>query len=93
MLVRLRIKPGREEEFVTELERLLPRIRDESACISITAHRDAEDPSRFLLVELWRSTAEFEAFESGSPYLREYLERVKELWAGPRDLTIWPQAA
>ena len=93
VLVKLKTKDGQEDEFKRELQELLPRIRQEPACIDIVGHQDPEDPTRFMLHEVWRSEETFTEFESGRDYLQDYLARVGGLWAEPRDLTIWEPVA
>jgi quinol monooxygenase YgiN len=93
VLVRLKTKDGQADEFKRELQELLPRIRQESACIEIVGHQDPEDPTRFMLFERWRSEATFTEFESGRGYLQDYLARVGDLWAEPRDLSVWEPVA
>jgi quinol monooxygenase YgiN len=93
VVVRLTIARGREEDFKREMRAVLERVRQEPACLSVNGHQDAEDPSRFLLYELWRSHDEFREFETGCEYLREYLDRVVPWWSEPRDLSFWPLVA
>jgi len=94
VLVRLKTKEGEAESFKGELQPLLATIREEEpACIRIMGHQDPDDPSRFMLYEVWRTEEEFWEFESGRDYMRAYLDRVGELWAEPRDLTTWREVA
>jgi quinol monooxygenase YgiN len=46
-----------------------------------------------MLFEVWSSAEAFAEFESGRRYMSDYLARVRELWAEPRDLTIWDPVA
>lgn len=93
LLIKLKMKPGEEETFKRELQEILKQVRQEPACIDITGHQDPEDPSRYMLFEVWTSAEAFAEFESGRAYIREYLARVGELWAEPRDLSVWERVA
>ncbi|WCB91729.1 hypothetical protein DSM104299_00405 [Baekduia alba] len=93
VLVRLHVQDGTEAPFLSELSAVLEKVRDEPACISIQAYQDGADPCDFVLVEIWRSRAEFEEFDGNREYLAEYMSRAKLMWSRPRDLSIWNQVA
>lgn len=93
VLVRLRINEGVEEPFLAELRAVLEQVREEPACISIQGYQDPEDSTRFTLVEIWRSAEEFEEFDGNREYLHAYIERAKQMWAQPRDLSILNEVA
>ncbi|MGH2760857.1 MAG: putative quinol monooxygenase, partial [Actinomycetota bacterium] len=53
------------------MEALRPIIEashGEQGCMSYALHRDASNPDRFVLVEVWRSQADLDA-HFGMPYL------------------------
>lgn len=93
LIVRLKIHPGREDAFRYELAEVLKQVRQEPACISIAGHQDSDDPTSFMLFEVWESHEAFVEFEQGRPYLREYMERVTPWWSEPRDMSFWQTVA
>jgi quinol monooxygenase YgiN len=93
LIVQMRAKAGCADRVEAELTAQLRRIRErEEACTTIAGNRHAEDPDRFLLYEIWRSRAEFDAFYQGLPATQEYLARMGELVA-EGDLTAWEAIA
>jgi quinol monooxygenase YgiN len=93
VIVRLKIRAGQEDAFQRELAEILKQVRQEPACISIAGHQHTDDPTSFLLVEVWESREAFSEFEGGREYLREYMERVTPLWSAPRDMSFWQTVA
>ena len=71
------------------MREVFPKIRREPACVEITGHQDRDDPSRFMVFEIWTSEKEFVEFLSGRDYMQDYLARADKLWAGDRELTTW----
>lgn len=89
VLVLLRALPGREAEAAALITAQLTRIREqEPACISISVHRQVEDPARFMLHETWSDAASFDEFVSSRPYMLAYLERLRALLSD-REMTSW----
>jgi len=91
VLVKLKVKDGTEEEFLGELGAVLAQVAQEPACLSIHGYQDPEDPTGFLLIEIWSGREEFEEFDGNREYLHSYIERAKLLWAEPRDRTFWQE--
>ena len=54
-----RAKAGEEARIAALLGEFVPRARQEPGCIQFIAHRDLEDPRRFVLVEEYRDHAAF----------------------------------
>src|SRR4051812_17993091 len=51
--VEIRVKEGRQEEFLTVLRPVLDAMRHEKTFINAVLHRDGDDPTRFMLYESW----------------------------------------
>ncbi len=89
LIVNLKLKCGRESEFAQELRDILEQVRREPACVSITGHQNPDDPTSFMLIEVWRSREEFDEFETGRPYLQDYMRRVTPMWSQPREMLFY----
>lgn len=93
VMVLLRAKPGLADQVQAEIEAQLTAIRaEQDACLTIVGNRHDEDRDRFLIYELWRSRAEFDAFYAGNESLNAYLARMRELVA-EGELTTWEAVA
>ena len=93
-IVSLDVKPGREEEFLGLLTPVLDAMRREATFINAVLHRDAEDPSRFMLYETWADLDDVVQVQVKRDYRKAYLERLPELLRAPREIQVWrPQRA
>lgn len=93
VMVLLRAKPGCAEQVQEQIAAQLRGIRaEQDACLTIVGNRHETERDRFLIYELWRSRAEFDAFYEGNESLNAYLARMRELVA-EGELTYWEAVA
>jgi quinol monooxygenase YgiN len=89
VLVTLRIRPGREAEFLALLAPVLDAMRTEPTFVTASLHRDPADPSRFLLHEVWADRTDLIEVQVKRPYRADYWARLPELLAAPREVQEW----
>jgi quinol monooxygenase YgiN len=89
VVVSLRVKVGREEEFLGLLAPVLDAMRHEPSFINAVLHRDPEDPTRFMLYETWADREDLIAVQMKRDYRREYEARLADLLEEPRRAEIW----
>jgi len=89
--VHIQVKPGSEHEFLTGLNQNLDKVRVEPAFINCFILQDEEDPTKFVLYEIWEGTREdFFNVQMTQPYRQPYEESLTRLLAKPRDIqTNW----
>ncbi|MGH8532717.1 MAG: putative quinol monooxygenase [Gammaproteobacteria bacterium] len=59
----------------------------EPTFIGTSVHRDPEDPTHFVIYEVWRNRENFETVEKKRPYRRAYEESLDRLLDRPRMMT------
>jgi quinol monooxygenase YgiN len=89
VVVSLRVKAGREEEFLGLLAPVLDAMRHEPTFINAVLHRDPEDATRFMLYETWADREDLIAVQRKRGYRREYEARLADLLDEPRRAEIW----
>ena len=89
VLVTLRIRPGREAEFLDLLTSVLDAMRQEPTFITASLHRDPADPLRFLLHEVWADRTDLIEVQVKRSYRDAYWARLSELLAAPREVQEW----
>jgi quinol monooxygenase YgiN len=62
VLVELRVKPGLEALVADRLKVAIPETRKSDGCLDITAHRDLDNPRRFVIIERWSSRESYQAY-------------------------------
>ena len=72
-------KPGRAEELRDFLGSILPMIRSAEGCESVQLYQSAEDPSKFIMIEVWDSIESHQASVKNIP--AEKLGEIRPLLA------------
>jgi quinol monooxygenase YgiN len=85
----LRVKPGRQAEFLAILVPVLDAMRHEATFVNAILHCDPEDPARFLLYETWSDRRDLVEVQMRRPYRNDYRARLPDLLAAPREVGVW----
>jgi quinol monooxygenase YgiN len=70
LIAKLQAKPGHHEELEKELKLLVKGTCKEPECLLYALHRDADDPSRFVIIEKWASKKALDTHTSLPHFLR-----------------------
>lgn len=88
-VVTIHVKPDCIEEFLRILSQVADAVRGEPTLISNVAHQDPEDPTKFMLWEIWSDQKDFFEVQMLRDYRKPYEERLVDLLAEPREVKIW----
>lgn len=80
-------KEGKEDALVEGLRPAIEQTHDEEGCLAYALHRDKQNPSRFALVEVWRSQADLDEHMQ-KPYVAALGAAAGELLAEPPQLSF-----
>lgn len=72
-------KPGSTEELRAFLTSIMPLIESSEGCESVQLYQGQEDPSRFLMIEVWESIEAHQASVKNIP--TEKLGEIRPLLA------------
>ncbi|HEY7062066.1 MAG TPA: putative quinol monooxygenase [Chloroflexota bacterium] len=71
LVVSLRVKPEARERFLAGIkENAASSVRDEPGCLRFDVLEDQADPNHFLLYEIYRDDAAFEAHRQAPHFAR-----------------------
>lgn len=88
VLATLHPAPGREEELLAVINKLVPRVHEESGCTLYALHRDATTGSTDLVfVERYQSHEAYQAHIDG-PALVELGPQLGDLLVSPVDVIV-----
>ncbi len=90
MIATLQAKPGHHEELEKELKLLAKGTCKEPGCLRYALHRDAENPSRFVMIEHWASKDAMNVHTSLPHFLRYRKNAVPLLLAMPEITFLTP---
>jgi len=84
----IEIKPGTEEAFKAELEKVVAATRAEAACVNYDFHQSADQPTRFVAYENWTSRAGLDQ-HAKSAHIQTFRQNCADIFAKPVEITIW----
>jgi quinol monooxygenase YgiN len=88
VLAYIEIKPGTEEAFKAELDKLIASTRAESACVNYDFHQSVKHPTHFVAYENWTSMAGLDQ-HAKSAHIQTFRENCAEMFVKPAEITIW----
>ncbi len=91
LVVMLRSKEGQHLLLEAEIRALLAPTRKEEGCLQYDLHHSVEQPSLFLLHEVWATRAHHTAHTKTPHFLR--WDARKDSLLVSRDVTFWQQVA
>ena len=89
LVVLLRSKEGQHLLLEAEIRALLAPTRKEEGCLQYDLHHSPDNPSLFLLHEVWATRAHHTAHTKTSHFLR--WDARKDSLLASRDITFWQQ--
>jgi quinol monooxygenase YgiN len=72
LMVKLRVRPGTEEECKTYMRAMEKETRKEPGCLMYIGHQSAEDSTTLTVYEQYKDQAALETHWN-SPYFKEYV--------------------
>ena len=90
VIIKYQAQPGMEEVTKKELASLIAIVvSEEEACFSIDLHQDLNDPTRFLLYEIWTDKESYLGDHMETPHIQSFIQRAGAFIAGPPDKSFW----
>ena len=89
VLVFLRVKPERMDEFLALLTPVLDAMRHEATFISAALHRSPDDAASFMLYEIWADRDDLVDVQMKREYRSTYEARLPDLLREPRRAEVW----
>ncbi len=85
---RFTLMPGRQREFVREVEKILPAVRGEAGCTRYELVADASSPAVVHFLEEWESQQYLDD-HLARPHMQEFFAKTAPWHAAPTELTIY----
>ncbi|MCB2227229.1 MAG: antibiotic biosynthesis monooxygenase [Desulfarculaceae bacterium] len=77
-----------KDKLAEALAGVVPTVRQEEGCLRYDLHRSAKGEPVFLFYEIWQSK-EALAAHAKAPHMAAMQGQIKELVAGPSEITLW----
>ena len=92
VIARAEVEPGRFEEYLKALEKLVPAVRSEEGCVGYEPCRDlkVDGDERFVtIIEMWESEAHWRRHMS-TPHMAEFRSEAGPLRVGNTVYSVKP---
>jgi autoinducer 2-degrading protein len=86
--VQVHIKPEHLEAFQSATIENASHSMQEPGCVRFDFIQQSDDPTRFVLVEIYRD-AEQHAAHRETPHYHAWIERVSDMFAEPRTRAVY----
>ena len=74
----LKVQPGTEQQFLDATADVIEQSRKESGCLIYILHESEQDPTQFLIYELFKSDADLQAHRKAQ-YVVDFLSTVNPI--------------
>ncbi len=91
VMVYARVTPGSNEAFEEAFRQVSRAVRGTDGHLTDRLVRDAEDPTRYVLVGEWQSVEKFRAWED-APIHRQVTSAMRPYWSGAVERIIYEVA-
>jgi quinol monooxygenase YgiN len=89
VLVHLNVKPESRDDFLQLLSPVLDAMRHETTFVSAVLHQRPDDPTRFMLYEVWADRDDLVNIQMKRGYRAAYEAKLPSLLQEPRRTEIW----
>lgn len=87
VIARMRAKPNQPDELRVALDELVAATRQESGCSAYDLHVGADDPTLFVIHEVWASREHLQA-HGQTDHIAAFRERAASLLDGPLQVDV-----
>ena len=89
VLVKYKTQPNKEVEAVSELTKLIEKVKKEPHFINIKLHVDPNDGSNILLYEEWDDETYYNTKHMETTHLQKFITDSRNFLSGPPEISFW----
>lgn len=89
VLLKFKAQPDKGSMTVSELTRLIEKVKEEPHFISIKLHVDPKDDSNILLYEKWQDLSYYQNEHMNTDHLKDFMTNSSNFLIGPPEVTFW----
>ena len=89
VLVKYKAQPDHGIEAVSELAKLIEKVKQEPHFIKIKLHIDPKDETNILLYEEWDDVDYYNSEHMNTDHLKEFIANSRNFLAGPPEISVW----
>jgi quinol monooxygenase YgiN len=85
---RCRVHPVHRQNFIHQVDRIIPLVRAEPGCSRYELYADVFDEGRFVFCEEWETQKHLDD-HIATPYMQAHFAKSAEWMAAPTELTLY----
>lgn len=89
VIVKYKAQPTKENDAITELTKLLEKVKQEPHFINVKLHIDPKDKTNILLYEVWDDEFYFNTEHMKTDHLQKFIADSKNFLLGPPEISFW----
>jgi len=89
VLVKYKAQPNKGIEAVSELAKLIEKVKQEPHFVTIKLHVDPKDETNIFLYEEWNDEAYYNTDHMNTAHLKEFIVNSRNFLAGSPEISLW----
>ena len=89
VVLKFKALPEKGSEAVSELTKLIEKVKFEPHFVNIKLHVDPNDNTNILLYEEWDDLSYYNSEHMETEYIQEFMSSSTDFLAGPPDISFW----
>ena len=89
VLVKYKAQPDKGIDAVSEITKLIEKVKQEPHFKKITLHVDPKDNTNILLYEEWSDESYYNSEHMNTVHLKEFIANSRNFLAGPPEISLW----
>ena len=85
---RCRVRPDHCQDFVHQVDRIIPVVRAEPGCTRYELHADVFEEGLFIFCEEWESQKQLDD-HIATPHMQDHFVKCAGWMAAPTELTVY----
>ena len=83
-----RVQPDHYQDFVQQVDQIIPLVRGEPGCTRYELHADVFDQGLFIFMEEWETQKHLDV-HIATPHMQAHFAKSAEWMAAPTELTVY----
>jgi len=89
VVLKFKAQPDKGTKAVSELIKLLEKVKHEPHFVSIKLHVDPNDKTNIMLYEEWDDVSYYNSEHMETDHIKEFMSNSSSFLVGPPDISFW----
>ena len=89
VLVKYKAQPEKGDQAISELHKLIEKVKQEPHFVQIKLHSDPNDNTNILLYEEWSDGTYYKTDHMNTSHLQGFITNSRAFLGGPPEISFW----